>query len=136
HERAYRNNRRRVRGARGKRWQRLRSERVERSFAHVCETGGGRRSWLRGLVEVSKRYLLQVAAHNLGMVMRKLFGVGTPRSLQGAVAAVIWAWDAIATLVGQLRRALALDRSDNCPATQVPHTGLPVVSIRPNQRVF
>src|SRR5262249_30040526 len=38
YERAYRNNRRRVRGLRGKGLQRLRSERVERSFAHVCET--------------------------------------------------------------------------------------------------
>ena len=76
-------NRRRVRGQRSKKLQRLRSERVERSFAHVCETGGGRRSWLRGLKKVRKRYLIQVAARNLGLVMRKLFGVGTPRSLQG-----------------------------------------------------
>ena len=87
-ERAYRNNRRRVRGRRGKRLQRQRSEKVERSFAHVCETGRARRSWLRGLVDVSKRYLLQVAAHNLGIVMRWLFGVGTPRSLQGSAAAL------------------------------------------------
>jgi hypothetical protein len=83
-EKAYRANRRRVRGRRGKRLQRLRSERVERSFAHVCETGGMRRTWLRGLTSVAKRYWVQVAAHNLGLLMRKLFGVGTPRSLQGA----------------------------------------------------
>jgi len=83
-ERAYRNNRRRVKGARGKRLQRLRSEKVERSFAHVCETGGGRRNWLYGVIKTSKRYLMQVAAHNLGIIMRKLFGVGTPRSLQGS----------------------------------------------------
>jgi transposase len=76
-------NRRRVRGARSKRLQKKRSELVERSFAHVCETGGGRRTWLRGLAAVTKRYLIQVAAYNLGVVMRKLFGVGTPRSLQG-----------------------------------------------------
>jgi hypothetical protein len=44
--RAVINNRRRTRGARSKRLQRLRSERVERSFAHVCDTGGARRSWL------------------------------------------------------------------------------------------
>ena len=55
---------------------------TERSFAHVCETGGARRCWLRGLVKVSKRYLLQVAARNLSLIMRKLFGVGTPRGLQ------------------------------------------------------
>jgi transposase len=77
-------NRRRVRGARGKRLQKKRSELVERSFAHVCETGGGRRTWLRGLVNVTKRYVVQVAAHNLGLLMRKLFGVGKPRPLQGA----------------------------------------------------
>lgn len=75
-------NRRRCQGERSKRLQRQRSERVERSFAHVCETGGARRSWIRGIVEVSKRYLIQVAGHNLGIVMRKLFGIGTPRSLQ------------------------------------------------------
>ena len=79
---AYYSNRRRVRGRRSKRLQRLRSEHVERSFAHVCETGGARRSWLGGLVDVGKRYLMYAAGHNLGVVMRKLFGVGTPRSLQ------------------------------------------------------
>ncbi len=87
-EEAYRGNRRRVQGARGKRLQKQRSEYVERTFAHVCETGGARRSWLRGLVDVSKRYVMQVAAHNLGVLMRKLFGVGTPRALQGACAAL------------------------------------------------
>jgi transposase len=75
-------NHRRVRGRRSKKLQRLRSEYVERSFAHVCETGGARRCWLHGLLTVSKRYLLQVAARNLGLIMRKLFGIGTPKGLQ------------------------------------------------------
>ncbi len=81
-------NRRRVKGARSKRLQRLRSERVERSFAHVCETGGARRCWLIGLAKVTKRYLLQAVARNLGLILRKLFGMGTPRGLQpeGALA--------------------------------------------------
>lgn len=81
-------NRRRVKGERGKRLQRLRSERVERSFAHVCETGGARRCWLTGLAKVTKRYLLQAVARNLGLILRKLFGMGTPRGLQpeGALA--------------------------------------------------
>ncbi len=94
-ERAYRNNRRRVGGRRSKRLQKLRSEKVERSFAHVCETGGGRRSWLRGLLAVGKRYLMQVAGHNLGVIMRRVFGKGTPRSLQGlrrGVVAGIGGW--------------------------------------------
>jgi hypothetical protein len=90
-EQVYRNNRRRSRGARGKRLQKRRSEYLERSFAHVCVTGGGRRSWLRGLSEVSKRYLMQVAGHNLGVIVRRLFGIGSPRSLQGAWVALL-AW--------------------------------------------
>ena len=80
--RAVLSNRRRVRGARSKRLQRLRSELVERSFAHVCGTGGARRSWLHGIENVQKRYLLAAVARNLGLVMRKLFGIGTPRGLQ------------------------------------------------------
>jgi transposase len=88
-ERAYRNNRRRVSGSRGKRLQKLRSEKVERSFAHVCETGGGRRSWLRGLIKVGTSYLMRVAGHNLGVIMRWVYGKGTPRSLQGLRAVVL-----------------------------------------------
>ena len=78
------NNRRRIRGDRGRALQRKRSEKVERSFAHVCETGGGRRAWLRGIDKVRKRHLMAAMAHNLGVVMRGLFGIGTARSLQAA----------------------------------------------------
>jgi hypothetical protein len=80
------NRRRRMDRAKGKRLQRLRSERVERSFAHICETGGARRSWLRGVEDVTKRYRLAAAAHNLGRIMRLLFGIGKPRVLQSPTA--------------------------------------------------
>jgi hypothetical protein len=71
----------RARGTRplGKRYHRWRAERVERTFAHVCETGGARRTRLRGRANVEKRYLLQAAGANLALVMRALFGLGTPR---------------------------------------------------------
>ncbi len=71
----------RARGTRplGKRYHRWRSERVERTFAHICETGGARRTRLRGRANVEKRYLLQAAGANLALVMRALFGLGTPR---------------------------------------------------------
>ena len=78
------NNRRRQKGDRGKALHRLRSELVERSFAHVCETGGARRSWLRGLTKIKKRYLLTAAAHNLGLILRVAFGLGKPRGAHGA----------------------------------------------------
>ena len=78
------NNRRRMRRAKGKGLQRERSEKVERSFAHVCETGGARRTWLCGLTKINKRYLMVAAARNLGILMLKLFGMGKPRTLQAA----------------------------------------------------
>ena len=92
-------NRRRTRGKRGKNLQRLRSERVERTFAHVCETGGARRTWLQGIEKVKKRYLISAVAHNLGVLMRALFGIGTPRGMQafkkgweGLVLSLHFAW--------------------------------------------
>jgi transposase len=82
-------NRRRIRGARGKRLLRQRGERLERPFAHLYETGRMRRVHLRGHTNILKRVLLQVAALNLGLLMRTLVGVGTPRSLQGCGAALL-----------------------------------------------
>ena len=76
-------NRRRVRGARGKRLMRRRGEYVERSFAHVYDTGGLRRTHLRGHQNILKRLLVHAGAFNLGLLMRKAFGWGTPRGLQG-----------------------------------------------------
>ena len=78
-EASYRRNRRNTFGNRGRRLQRLRSERVERSFAHLCDTGGSRRTWLRGIKKVHKRYLTAAMAHNLGRIMRSLIGAGKPR---------------------------------------------------------
>lgn len=82
-------NRRRIRGARGKRLLRQRGERLERPFAHLYETGRMRRVHLRGHGNILKRVLLQAAALNLGLLMRTLVGVGTPRSLQGRVVAFL-----------------------------------------------
>ena len=84
-------NRRRIRGERGKRLLRQRGEKIERSFAHLYETGGMRRVYLRRHPNILKRLLVHVAAFNLGLVMRKLFGKGTPRGLQGYRAALFLA---------------------------------------------
>ena len=58
---------------------RARAERVERSFAHCLDRGGMRRVWLRGEANIEKRYIIHVAGFNLGLLMRGLFGVGTPK---------------------------------------------------------
>ena len=86
HRKAVLANRRRTKRAKSKHLQRLRSERVERSFAHVCDSGGARRTWLRGLENVSKHYLIRVAAHNLGRILRMLFGIGKPKAMRGLLA--------------------------------------------------
>jgi transposase len=82
-------NRRRIRGERGKRLLRQRGERVERSFAHMYETGGMRRTHLRRHDNIIKRLLIHAGAFNLGLVMRKILGNGTPRGLQGRLNALL-----------------------------------------------
>jgi transposase len=96
---AFHDNHKRVKRAKGKKLLRLRGERIERTFALACETGAHRRVRLRGRENVRKRYLAHIAALNLGLVMRTLFGYGTPR--QAAQAA-------LAALLGQLALLLGL----------------------------
>ena len=77
--RAVYNTRARLRSEVGKQAMRQRAELVERSFAHILDRGGMRRTWLRGRENVHKRYLIHVAGHNLGLLMRLLIGAGTPK---------------------------------------------------------
>lgn len=126
-------NRRRTRGARGKRLQRLRSERLERSFAHVCETGGARRTWLLGIENVRKRYLISAAAHNLGLLMRSLFKMGTPRGLQkfrdgleGVVSSLRLAWLATARCWKRRLPLWNLPSTQNDPSAH--HAGFALVT--------
>jgi hypothetical protein len=77
---------------------RKRGEMVERSFAHVLDRGGMRRAWLRGRENLHKRYLIHVAGFNLGILMRALFGCGTPREAASASQAFL--------LVAQTENAL------------------------------
>ena len=72
-------NRRRVNGAYGKHLLRKRGELIERSFAHCYDTGGMRRTHLRGHENILKRLLIHVGAFNLSLIFRSLLGSGTPR---------------------------------------------------------
>jgi transposase len=82
-------NRRRIRGARGKALLRRRGELLERTFAHGYDTGAMRRTHLRGHGNILKRALVHLSGFNLGLAMRRLFGVGTPRGLQGRIVAAV-----------------------------------------------
>ena len=85
-------NRRRIRGAGGKGLLKQRGEKIERSFAHCYETGSLRRVSLRRHGNILKRLLVHGAAFNLGLVMRKISGHGTPRGLQGYRAELFFAF--------------------------------------------
>jgi len=73
-------NRRRCKGQHGKALGRKRANLVERAFAHLCETGGMRRFTVRGLENCQKKYLIHALAYNLGVLMRAVHVIGTPRS--------------------------------------------------------
>ena len=94
-------NRRRIKGRRGRQLMRQRGELLERPNAHLYTTGGMRRTHLRQHDNILKRLLIHVAGFNLAVLMRKLIGVGSPRSLQGRLAAFLL------LLLALLRRALA-----------------------------
>jgi len=87
--REFHGNRRRSRGNEGKRLGRLRSELVERSFAMFKRSGNLGRLTMRGLENVSKRCLIHAAAYNLGLVMRAIFGQGTPKGMADALGRLI-----------------------------------------------
>jgi transposase len=95
-------NRRRVGGERGRRLMRRRGQYVERSFAHVYDTGGMRRTHVRGHENILKRLLVHAGAFNLGLLMRKAFGRGTPRGLQGRQFDTPSLEIALGTLIGVL----------------------------------
>ena len=123
-------NRRRIRGPRGKALLRKRGELLERPFAHCYETGGMRRTHLRGHPNILKRLLIHVAGFNLALVMRSVFGIGKPRRLQdGLGAAVLDVFDSILAVlkaIGSLRKPL--ERFKQILTPPEPQVGLPIAA--------
>jgi transposase len=97
-------NRRRIRGERGLRLLRQRGEKLERWNQHLYDRGGMRRLHLRGRENILKRLLVHSGAANLGLLMRKLFGKGTPRGLHGRLQATISADNASTRLLSVVAR--------------------------------
>jgi transposase len=105
-------NRRRIRGERGKQLLRRRGELLERTFAHVYDTGGMRRTHLRGHRNILKRLLLHVAAFNLSLILRREIGAGTPRGLQDRWNRIFFrfwlVWMILRSLCGRSGRHLTI----------------------------
>src|SRR5262249_1274268 len=112
-------NRRRVQGRHGKHLLKRRGELIERSFAHCYETGGMRRTHLRGRENILKRQLIHICAFNLSLIFRQILGAGTPRELKSrgldASAALIW-----------LQIALRMLQQADTGDRRVPHRVNPV----------
>jgi transposase len=113
-------NRRRVRGERGLWLLRQRGEKLERWNQHLYDRGGMRRVHLRGRENILKRLVVHAGAANLGLLMRKLFGKGTPRSLAGRLPAMIPA-------------AETFTRLWTVPAIPIRKSGHSLARVRPTQ---
>ena len=90
----------------GKALLRKRGEHLERSFAHMLDHGGLRRATLRGKENLTKRQIAAAMVYDLSLLMRKVFGYGTPKQwlAQGLFAASFW-------LLTLMRRRRQLFRS-------------------------
>lgn len=114
-------NRRRVEGERGKRMQRMRGERLERSNAHLYETGAMRRTHLRGHANILKRLIVHAAGFNLGLLLRSIIGIGKPRRLQDfpglLVTLFLWLCDMFRTPRRRHRHASAASGTPSRHAT-------------------
>jgi transposase len=95
-------NRRRIRGRRGKQLLRQRGEKLERWNQHLYDRGGMRRVHLRGHQNILKRLVIHAAAGNLGLLMQKMFGMGTPKRLQGHSAAALGTMPEFKALIASL----------------------------------
>ena len=74
----------------GKELLRLRGMRIERTFAHILDAGGVRRTTLRGLANLNKRFKFAAAIYNLSQLMRELMGVGTPKQWAAGAKGIFW----------------------------------------------
>ena len=99
-------NRRRIRGSRGRRLMKKRAELNERSNAHLYETGGMRRCWLRGDENILKRLLIHAGGFNLGIIMRRWLGRGTPRGLAAMLRAFLALYEVLIRLKSPWRSAI------------------------------
>jgi transposase len=89
---------------------------LERPFAHLYETGGMRRVHPRGHTNILKRLLIHIGGFNLGLLLRQLIGVGTPRGLQGRLNAVLAALLTLIRMLSEpLRRHWCPDRGFSVP---------------------
>ena len=88
-----------VKSKSGKALLKKRGEHLERSFAHVLDHGGLRRATLRGVENLTKRQIAAAMTYDLSLLMRKVFGYGTPKQ---------WAAQSVSGSIRLLKRLALL----------------------------
>jgi transposase len=119
----------------GKALLRRRGMHIERSFAHILDSGGMRRATLRGQCNLDKRYKIAAATYNLSQLMRHLFGIGTPKQ----AAAVYFYVKLLLLLMQWLRRnpaVLIRSTSRTCRSSRFSSLLPPLSSSPSESRVF
>jgi transposase len=81
---------------------RKRGQHIERSFAHVLDAGGMRRATLRGLENLNKRHQIAAACYNLSQLLRRLYGVGTPKQWMASLSHLL---SCLATFFNAVQRS-------------------------------
>ena len=112
-------NRRRIKRNKGKALRKLRAELAEKSFAHIYETGGMRRTHLRGADNILKRLLIHACGYNLGLLMRKLCGAGTPKGLADLLKRLLDLFSCLRTARSRLNPKKLLRDLIRCGATSL-----------------
>ena len=77
------------------------------------ETGGMRRTHLRGRENILKRQLIHVCAFNLSLILRLLQGAGTPRELRNRRAELISAFMWLQLALQALEQAVGSAKNDS-----------------------
>jgi transposase len=81
---------------------------IERSFEHLLDCGGARRTTLRGRVNIQKRYLVQAMGVNLSLLLRTAIGIGTLKQMLAAAEESVFVL--ITTLRALLGSVVGTDR--------------------------
>jgi transposase len=119
--------RKRVKSRKGKRLMRKRGMYIERSFAHILDAGGMRRTTLRGRENIEKRYLIAALGYNISLMLQTLFGVGRPKEWAaqgvGACFSRVFRWvHTVTVAVQKILWGIAIIRDTVVPC---PHVLLP-----------
>jgi transposase len=87
----------------------------------VAVPRGRRRLYLCHQENIAKRLLVHIAGYNLGLLMRKRFGVGKPRCLQDQSAALWAALITVWNLLASLLRLPGTAERENLQASRKSH---------------